>query len=325
MDENSLFTRGPLPREGKWTGMKISVVVCTYNRSAYLKSMLKSIREAVIPDHLSWELILVDNNSDDDTRLVFEEFERHNDLKAKYVFEQQPGIAHARNRGIQEARGDIIAFTDDDVIVDNYWIQHIEMAFKEHADAACVGGKIVPIWEIPKPQWLKPNLYHMVALLDYGDSVAYLDAPDIWGANFAVRSEVFAKYGLFDSKLGRLPNKLYVGEDTEFVHRLLKANERILYYPLSIIYHCVPAHKLSKQYFRKWRYDEGEMKGMLMNDMKYVNSLNMQSLTRKRMLRNIIISALKIGCFSKDRFSHELRIFYSLGFLSGRGKRMSTK
>jgi len=302
--------------------MKLSVVVCTYNQSERLKRMLKSLRETVIPDNLSWEFILVDNNSDDDTRLVFEEVEKHYEPKIRYLFEEKRGISHARNRGIREARGEIVAFTDDDVIVDKYWIQNIEKAFKEYDDVACVGGKILPIWEVSKPKWLTPNLYYLIALLDRGDSVAYIDSPGIWGANFAVKSEMFKKYGLFDSNLGRIPRKLYAGEETEFLQRLQNAGEKILYYPLSIIYHCVSAHRMSKRYFRKWMFDHGEMRGLLMKDMKYFNFFNIHSLTIKKMLRDIIVSLLKIGCFSKNRFSHELRICFILGFLSGRIKRM---
>ncbi len=305
--------------------MKISVVVCTYNGSQRLKRMLKSFREAVIPDHLSWEFILVDNNSDDDTRLVFEEVETHYESKIRYVFEEKMGISYARNRGIKEAKGEIIAFTDDDVIVDKYWIQNIEKAFKEHDHVACVGGKILPIWETPKPKWLKPDLFTYLALLDYGDSIAYMSSPYIWGANFAVKSEMFKRYGLFDSNLGRIPGTLYSDEETEFLQRLQNAGEKVLYYPLSIIYHCVPAHKLSKRYFRKWRYDQGEIRGILMKDMKYFNFFDIHSLTIKRMLRDVIASVLRIGSFSRNRFNHELRICFILGFMTGRIKRIGTK
>jgi len=305
--------------------MKLSVVVCTFNRSESLRRMLNSLREAVIPENLSCELIVVDNNSDDDTRLVFKEIEKHYELIIRYVFEDKRGISYARNRGIREAKGEIIAFTDDDVIVDKYWIQNIDKAFKEHDDVACVGGKILPIWGIPKPKWLKSKLHGHLALLDHGDSVACMDKPDIWGANFAVKSEMFIKYGLFDPNLGRIPRKLYGGEETEFLQRLLKAREKLLYYPLLIIHHIVPAHRMSKKYIRKWKFDYGELEGILWGDTRYSNIMDIHNHTTGKMLRNIIVSLLKIGCFTKDSFDHELRICHILGFLLARMKRMHIK
>ncbi len=303
--------------------MKLSVIVCTWNRSERLRKMLKSLQEVVIPPHLSWELVLVDNNSDDGTRSVVEEIEKQHGSKIRYVFEEKRGIAHARNRGIIEARGQIVAFTDDDVLLDRYWLQNIEKAFKEHEDVACVGGKILPIWEVSAPKWLKPNLYRYLALLDYGDSVAYMDSPYIWGANLAVRSEMFKKYGLFDARLGRMPKKLYAGEETEFLLRLQNGGEKILYHPRCIIYHAVSADRMSKRYLRKWNFDAGELNGILMKDTKYFNLLGLQSLTIRKMVRDLFVAVLRIGSFSKHRFDHELKICFLLGFLSGRSKRMA--
>jgi len=128
--------------------------------------------------------------------------------------------------------------------------------------------------------------------------------------------------GILNSNLGRIPKKLYGGEETEFLQRLQNAREKILYYPLSIVYHCVSAHRMSKRYFRKWDFDGGEWRGILMKDMKYFNLLDIHFLTSKKMLGDIIVGLLKIGCFSKNRFNHELRICFILGFLSGRIKRM---
>jgi glucosyl-dolichyl phosphate glucuronosyltransferase len=302
--------------------MNISVVVCTFNRSKSLSRMLNSLREAVVPDKLSCEFIVIDNNSDDNTRFVIEEIEKNNDLKLRYVFEEKRGLSNARNRGIMEARGEIIAFTDDDVIVDKHWIQNIYMAFKEHDEVVCVGGKILPIWESSKPEWLNPSLYVCIALLDFGDSVLYMDSPYIWGANFAVKSYIFKKYGLFDSNRGRIPGKLYGGEETEFLQRLLNANEKILYYPSSIIYHCVSEHRMSKKYFRKWKFDMGELRGILSKNMISSHFLDINF--PKKMF-DPILSGLKIGCFSKHRFNHELRICYILGYISGIIKRRHLK
>ena len=304
--------------------VKLSVVVSTFNRSEYLRRMLNSLREALIPDGLACEFIVVDNNSNDDTRLVFEEIEQRCKSPIKYVFEHKSGLSYARNRGIREAKGQIIAFTDDDVIVDNHWIQNIDKAFKEHDDVACVGGKILPIWEAPKPSWLKTRWYDYLALLDYGDSAAYMITSNIWGANLAVKSEIFRKYGLFDSNLGRKPGKLYGGEETDFLHRVRNAGEKLLYYPLSIIYHHVPGNRMSKNYFRKWRFDQGELEGLLMGDAKYINIMNIHSITTLQLAKHFIVSLFKVGCFTKDRLDHELRICQILGFLSGRMKRINT-
>ena len=284
--------------------------------------MLNSLQDAVVPDHLLCEFIVVDNNSHDDTRLVFKEAEKHYKSKIRYVFEDKRGISYARNRGIREAKGEIIAFTDDDVIVDKHWIQRIDLAFKEHDDAACVGGRILPIFEIPRPKWLKSKLYMFLGMLDHGDSPAYLDVPDIWGANFAVKSEMFKKYGLFDSKLGRRPGKLYSGEETEFLWRLKNGGEKLLYYPLSIIYHHVPADRMSKSYLRKWLFDQGELEATLVGDAKYSKIMRVSSFTIGQLARQLVVSLAKIGFFTKDRFDHELRICLILGFLLARMKRM---
>ena len=306
--------------------MKLSVVVCSFNRSESLRRMLKSLQEMVIPDHLSCEVIVVDNNSDDDTRLVFEEIEKHFELKIRYVFEDKKGLSHARNRGIKEAGGEIIAFTDDDVIVDKHWIKNIDKAFKEYDDVVCVGGKILPIWEIPRPKWLKPDLYGYLALLDKGDSAVYMDALDIWGANFAVKSEMFKKYGLFDTNLGRTPKKIYSGEEAEFLKRLQNAGEKILYYPLSIVHHYISANRISKQYMRKWEFDNGEMKGILMKDTKHSDTMIYHHRATKIMLlKHVIVSLLKIVCFANDRLNYELKICHTLGLLSGRMKRILIK
>ena len=101
--------------------LKFSVVIYTYNQSEHLMRMLKNLIETVIPDNISYEFILVDNNLDDDKkRFVYEEIERHCDSKIRYVFEEKRDISHTRNRGIKEAKSEIISFTDDDTIVDKY-------------------------------------------------------------------------------------------------------------------------------------------------------------------------------------------------------------
>jgi hypothetical protein len=144
------------------------------------------------------------------------------------------------------------------------------------------------------------------------------------GANFSVKSEIFKNTGYLIQILEEFQENCIVMKKLNF-YRDCKLPGKVLYYPSSIIYHCVSADKLSKRYLRKWRFDDGELRGILMKDKKYFNLFNIQSLTNKKMLRDIIASVLRIGCFSKNRFDHELRICFILGFLSGRMKGIGQK
>ena len=98
--------------------MDISIIICTYNRSESLKRTLQSLKEMSVSDDIEWELLIVDNNSTDNTREAVNDFTKTSGLNCRYVFESKQGLSNARNRGVKEACGEIIAFTDDDVIVD---------------------------------------------------------------------------------------------------------------------------------------------------------------------------------------------------------------
>src|SRR5215469_2479676 len=100
----------------------ISVVICTHNRCKLLKDTLVSLAQMAKPEGLPWELLVVDNNSSDQTKEVVESFSGGCELKPQYVFERAPGLSHARNRGVKESRADIISFLDDDVIVASDWL-----------------------------------------------------------------------------------------------------------------------------------------------------------------------------------------------------------
>jgi GT2 family glycosyltransferase len=274
-------------------------------------------------DAMPYELIVVDNNSHDDTRQVCGEMRGRFGPAVRYIFEGEKGLSHARNRGIREASGDIIAFTDDDVRVDAGWLQNIAKAFDEYPDAACVGGKILPMWEIPRPEWLSPRLYNWLGLLDYGEEARYMDSTDIWGANFAVRSDIFKRYGPFDTNLGRIPGKLYGGEETELLMRLRKAGEKIIYYPSAVVHHMVPAGRMTKRYFRRWNYDHGELTGILRHDPIYQEVFGSRCLTWRRMFMSAILNAAKAVPCAKNGFLHELRLCYIAGWICGNIKRPS--
>jgi glucosyl-dolichyl phosphate glucuronosyltransferase len=237
----------------------ISVVICTYNRSKTLAATLSSLAEMKDLQGLQWELIVVDNNSSDATRDVVEGFAKTSGLNVRYSFEPDQGLSRARNRGIQDARGDIIAFTDDDVIVERSWLEGLRSAFHQF-DCEAVGGKIIPVWNSGKPHWFPEergfNLGPAIVQFDLGDTARRINRSFV-GANMAFKKAAFAKHGLFRTDLGRVKNDFGVAEETEFCQRLFDAGEVVVYTPHAIVYHPVEAKRARKVYFQTWYFHLG--------------------------------------------------------------------
>ena len=226
------------PRAGAGAGAtpSVSVVVGTYNRASSLRQTLNSLA-ALDTRGLRGEFIIVDNNSSDDTRAVIEAFLPLAPLPARYMFEPHQGVSYARNTGIDAASSEVIAFTDDDVLVDRNWLQEIARAFALENPAA-IGGKIVPQWPASPPAWLGPELHQFLGLLDYGDEPKTMETPALWGANLAVRADMLRTVR-FQGKLGRVGSKLYNGEDADLVRSLIDRGERVLYWPRASVHHNI--------------------------------------------------------------------------------------
>ncbi|GAX62979.1 glycosyltransferases [Candidatus Scalindua japonica] len=298
--------------------MNISIIVCTYNRVDSLNRTLQSIKAMTVSDDIEWELLIVDNNSTDNTRKVVDEFISTSGLNCRYILEENQGHSHARNRGINESCGEIIAYTDDDVIVDKYWLQNIDNVFKENS-ISCVGGKILPIWEISCPEWLDNNhdFYGNLALLDYGDSPFYLDKPKIWGANFVVKKIMFEKYGTFNTSLGRIFGKLCSFDETDFLQRLIENGEKILYTPNLIVHHCIPAKRMRKSYFRKWRFDNSEMSALLKGPCHDRNIIGVPLYMIRQTFIIFFQWIFTLPLSWSRHFRKELELFDKVGFISG--------
>lgn len=240
--------------------MDVSVVICTHNRCASLERSLESLAGMEVPASLSWELIVVDNNSSDGTQNVVESFAARSRLNVRRLFEPTPGLSHARNCGIQGSSGKIIAFLDDDVEVWRYWVAKVKQGFDEY-NPACLGGRILRDPTLPLPDWWDRAWRSVLTHFDRGNEVAIAGPNDrieyAWGANISFRREVFEKYGLFRTDLGRTPRSLGLGEDSELVLRLRQNGERVIYYPQAVVVHSPDASRLSKQYLRRWNYCVG--------------------------------------------------------------------
>lgn len=239
--------------------MRITVILCTYNRCQSLQRALNSAAVLALPESVEWEILVVDNNSNDQTRKTVQDFCARYPGRFRYLFEPRPGKSHALNAGIREARGDVLAFMDDDVVVDTNWLRNLTAALHNN-EWAGAGGRILPEWTCSPPRWLSRDSPHAA-----GPLVAFHPAPDAGrlnvapiGTNMAFRKEMFEKYGNFRIDLGPRPGSELRNEDTEFGERLLAAGERLRYEPSALVYHPVSEKRLKKEYFLAWWLNKGQ-------------------------------------------------------------------
>ena len=238
--------------------MNITVILCTYNRCQILGKALASVALSRLPESVEWEVLVVDDNSNDRTADVVADFRRRYLGRFRYLFNPQSGKSNSLNKGIVEAKGEVLAFMDDDVTVEPTWLQRLTTPVLEGKGTGC-GGRILPEWSCTPPQWLPDSGRHPLAPLavfDLGLEAGRLtEAP--FGTNMAFHKSVFVKYGGFRTDLGPgAGREIRHAEDSEFGSRLLAAGEQLWYEPSAIVYHPVPENRLRQQYFLAWWFDK---------------------------------------------------------------------
>ena len=313
--------------------MRTSVIICTYNRSNALNNTLRSLEQLIISKDWSWELIIVDNNSCDDTKEVVENFCSKSQLNIRYVFEACQGLSNARNRGIKEAKSNILVFSDDDMEFDPNWLLEISTVFEKY-DCICVAGKIIPKWPQNKPPWLiNEEPYRIPAFdgkFDMGNHEHEINKPP-FGGNMAYKEAAFNKYGLFRTDLGRSGNNLMANEETEFCDRLFAAGEKIMYSPNAIVYHLLDSSHGTKDYYLTRMFNFGKSNIRMKNKSNIVVGGFPILYLMKRLYR-ILENVLKwLFTFDRQiRFYHKLRVYRGIGELTEsiailRGKQLASR
>ena len=238
--------------------MRISVVIGTRNRAALLRITLEHLRrQHFAPGD---EVIVVDNASTDDTRAIVTGAAGDYPVPLRYLVEPRLGKSAAVNRGVGIARGDVLALTDDDVMVAPDWIATIRRVFASGA-VDLAGGRVDPWWESDPPWWLRwerPESSAMLsplALLHYGDAQP-LGARTAVGANLLMLRSVYERLGGFNPDLGRHQGTLLCGEDHDFCSRAVGVY-RCEYRPEIRVRHWVPSNRLRLRYYVRWFYWSG--------------------------------------------------------------------
>ena len=237
--------------------MTITVILCTYNRCESLARALASVAVSQVPEDVRWEVLVVDNNSRDQTRAVVDEYLQLFPSRFRYTFEPRQGKSYALNTGVRESVSDVLAFMDDDVEVDSMWLQRLSNVMRDNRWAGA-GGRIVPEAGFTPPRWLEMTHRYALAplaLFDLGPESREMAEPP-FGTNMAFRREMFSRYGGFRTDLGPQPGSQIRSEDTEFGARLLSGGERLWYEPSAVVYHPVSQERLQRPYFLAWWFDK---------------------------------------------------------------------
>lgn len=243
--------------------MDVSVIVCTYNRAASLSRCLEHLAAQDVPPGLAWEVLVIDNNSTDETPEVVRLFAVEGRVPIRLVREERQGLCFARNRGLAESAGEIVAYLDDDILAEAEWLTGIVSVFRETACDAAGGAIHLETGGRLLPKWLIPILWGYLGYIDHGDRRVDLDGIRNYphGGNMAFRREVFDRIGLFDVSVGRTGSKLFKGSETEFFHRLAPTEAKIVYEPAARVRHVVKPGEMTKRHFRTLQLRDGEQKG----------------------------------------------------------------
>ena len=309
-----------------------TVLICTYNRAAFLGETLDSLACSRVSS-LRWNVIVVDNNSTDQTREVVMSRLADYPVALEYLFEPRQGKSHALNTGLAATSAAIVLFTDDDVRVTEEWVEASCAAMLDDPSIDYTGGPVRPIWEAPCPAWLdleRPDLWGTLAILDYGpEPFVFEERRRVpLGANMAVRRALIDRIGGFDPELGRKGDSLLGQEQAEFFCRSRAVGARGLYVPAMGLQHHVPARRLTKDYFRRWWYWKGVSKARL-ERRHPITELGIdlrQAPTVAGVPRFMVGSALRdavawvgtgLSRNALERMRREARLCYFAGYWSG--------
>jgi len=226
--------------------MKVSVVICTYNREQHIERALESL----IPQTASkedYEIVIVDNNSTDSTPERIKNFKKkYPDYHIQTAVETNQGLSFARNKGIELAKGEIISFIDDDAIARENFIEKIISNTEKFPSHYAFGGKVLPKYEKEKePEWMSPYIERIISIVDMGDEIKSFDKTYPVGCNMFFRREIFDKIGKFNTNL-RLRS-----DDKYIFMKIKEAGYEVLYFPDVVVQHFIDDFRTTKEYVIK--------------------------------------------------------------------------
>jgi glycosyltransferase involved in cell wall biosynthesis len=292
----------------------ITIAIPTHNRAATLGETLGSLRALAIPEGARVECVVIDNASADATAQVVRSAAQALGFPLRRVLEERVGSSFARNRAVDEARGELLCFVDDDVIVEPDWLVELVRAIEERRlDVAC--GMVLPRFLAPAPEWLGPRLLVKLAVHD-ADTIARATRAqrehihNYFSANVAFRRQTFELFGRFREDLGVVGGNPISGEDTELFARIIKRGGEVGFAERARVHHLIGPERLSRAYLRRKSFAFG------------VGSAFEGGPTHNRLEKLVRNGVRMVGAAARgDREAaiyHQLEIWNYLGYCRGR-------
>ena len=289
---------------------QFTIIVPTKNRCDALVKLLDSLKKLRHLQRIQPEIIIGDNDSSDSTWEELQRESRNFPIELRSMKVTTPGKSAVMNEAIRAARGQILAFLDDDVIVDPGWLQAIEDFLKNNPFAVAQGVIRVPSPEADDPQTKRLlDRYHTISRLEYGPEKQSLSSLN--GANLVIRREIFDKVGFFDERLG--PGAAGTSEDVELARRIVRAGLKIGYIHDAIVYHRVDPARLTDEYFKSLHRRQGLSRFVLENR------------GTARIAASLLRSSLQYCVYSlfggeRKRYRSKGRIYHYLAMLEAKAK-----
>lgn len=312
--------------------MEVSVIISTYNRCRNLPACIACLDRQQQVDSLDWEIVIVDNNSSDETKTTVEHLKTDCRFPIRYLFEPRQGLSFARNRGIDDTTGRYLIFIDDDILVDECWLSAIYETFVDF-DCDAVGGRILVDSPESLPDWIQPEMYGFLGHRDFGDQVFEMNGVDEFpfGGNMALHRRAIERAGKFNTGMGRKGDgsrrdELFKGEETDYFHRLAQAGGTMYYNPRASVRHRILPYQLKKRFFRTIHFNAGYQKAAF-DDKSYPRTVAGVPLF---LLGQFGRSIMRYGAqlFSAGpaiAFRQQMNIGYFLGMIVGYYKHRTTK
>lgn len=302
--------------------MYLSVIIPTFNRSKLLGDALLSFIKQDLPSD-RFEILVIDNNSTDDTKTVVENLIKENRFNIKYFFESGVGLLAGRHRGFFESKGDVLVYSDDDIIADVNYLKNIIKTFEADSSVGLLTGKVLPRFVgSDLPDWAKSLIIKtnggwyldFLSIMDLGDDKKEIPYNLVFGCSFIVKKELVKKCGGFHPDC--MPKGLIKyegGGETVLAKNIGNLGMKIVYDPLLKIEHVVSLNRLTPEYFYHRTYIEGIKYSTAV--VRKSRGINMKQFifNLASLLKNLVLFSLSKN---KDSFSDKkLKMFRSWGFV----------